>query len=74
MIDDGDCGAIGGMKIGKPKYSKKTCPSSTLSTTNPTLQDLGSNPGFLGWETSDLPPELWLGPSPGVNCNELESM
>jgi hypothetical protein len=38
MIFDGDCGEIGGMKIvrGKPKYSEKTCPSLTLSTTNPT--------------------------------------
>jgi hypothetical protein len=38
MIGDGDCGEIGGMKIGrqgKPKYSEKTCPSDTLSTTNP---------------------------------------
>jgi hypothetical protein len=37
MIGDGDCGEIGGMKIGrlgKPKYSEKTCPSATLSTTN----------------------------------------
>jgi hypothetical protein len=34
IIGDGDCGEIGGMKIGrqgKPKYSEKTCP-----TTNPT--------------------------------------
>jgi hypothetical protein len=30
---------------GKPKYSEKTCHSATLSTTNPTLPDLGSNPG-----------------------------
>jgi hypothetical protein len=29
----------------KPKYSEKTCPSATLSTTNPTWPDLGSNPG-----------------------------
>jgi hypothetical protein len=38
MIDDGDCGEIGGMKIGigNPKYSEKTCPSATFSTTNPT--------------------------------------
>jgi hypothetical protein len=34
MIDDGDYGAIVGIKIGK--YSEKTCPSITLSTTNPT--------------------------------------
>jgi hypothetical protein len=62
MIDEGDCGAIGEMKIGrgnrstrrnedwqgKPKYSEKTCPSATLSTTNPTWPDLGSNPGRRG--------------------------
>jgi hypothetical protein len=29
---------------GKPKYSDKTCPSATLSTTNPTWPDPGSNP------------------------------
>jgi hypothetical protein len=36
MIDEGDSGAIGGMKFGrgKPKYSEKTCLSATLSTTN----------------------------------------
>jgi hypothetical protein len=33
---------------GKPKYSEKTCPSSTLSTTNPTLPDLGSIPDRSG--------------------------
>jgi hypothetical protein len=39
MIDDGDCGEIDGVNIGKqgkPKYSEKTCPSATLSSTNPT--------------------------------------
>jgi hypothetical protein len=32
MIDEGDCGAIGGMRIwqGKPKYSEKTYPSATF--------------------------------------------
>jgi hypothetical protein len=30
---------------GKPKYSEKTCPSATLSTTNPTWPDPGSYPG-----------------------------
>jgi hypothetical protein len=29
---------------GKPKYSQKTSPSVTLSNTNPTWSDLGSNP------------------------------
>jgi hypothetical protein len=33
---------------GKPKYSEKTCPSATLSTTNPTCPDPGSNPGRRG--------------------------
>jgi hypothetical protein len=33
---------------GTPKYSEKTCPSATLSTTDPTWPDLGSNPGRRG--------------------------
>jgi hypothetical protein len=33
---------------GKPKYSEKTGPSATLSTTNPTWPDPGSNPGRRG--------------------------
>jgi hypothetical protein len=33
---------------GKPKYSKKTCPGATLTTTNPTWPDPGSNPGRRG--------------------------
>jgi hypothetical protein len=33
---------------GKPKYSEKTCPSATLSTTHPTWPDPGSNPGRRG--------------------------
>jgi hypothetical protein len=32
----------------KPKYWEKTSPSATLSTTNPTWHDLGSNPGRRG--------------------------
>jgi hypothetical protein len=33
---------------GKSKYSEKTCPSATLSTTNPTWPYPGSNPGRRG--------------------------
>jgi hypothetical protein len=33
---------------GKPKYSEKTCPIATLSVTNPTWPDSGSNPGRRG--------------------------
>jgi hypothetical protein len=47
MIGDGDCWEIGGMKIGRGNRStrKKTCPSATLSTTNPTWLDPVLNPG-----------------------------
>jgi hypothetical protein len=31
-----------------PRYSEKTCPNVSLSTTNPTLPDLASNPGCRG--------------------------
>jgi hypothetical protein len=33
---------------GKPKYSEKTCPTATFSTTNSTWIDPGSNPGRRG--------------------------
>jgi hypothetical protein len=33
---------------GKPKYSEKTCPSATSSTTNPTWPDLVLTPGRCG--------------------------
>jgi hypothetical protein len=50
MVDDDECGAVGGMRIGrgKPKYSEKTCPSATLSTRNTTWPDLGSSPDRRG--------------------------
>jgi hypothetical protein len=50
MIGDGDCGEIGGMKIGREDRSTrgKTCPSATLSTTNPTWLDPGLNPDRSG--------------------------
>jgi hypothetical protein len=46
-LEDGDCGAIGGINDwdGKPKYLKKTCSSATVSTRDPTWPDPGSNPG-----------------------------
>jgi hypothetical protein len=33
---------------GKPKYSEKTCPGATLSTTNPTWLDPSLKPGRRG--------------------------
>jgi hypothetical protein len=48
MGDDG-FGAVGGDDWREnPKCSEKTCPSSSLSTTDPTRPELGSNPGRLG--------------------------
>jgi hypothetical protein len=51
---DNDDGKIGGMMIlgGKPKYSEKTCPSATLSTTNPHKLP-GRKPRPPWWEASD---------------------
>jgi hypothetical protein len=36
MIDEGDCEAIGGMKIGRGNHGTWRKPSATLSTANPT--------------------------------------
>jgi hypothetical protein len=63
MIGDGDCGEIGGMKIGshgKPKYSEKTCPNAALSTTNPTLLDPGLNSGRRGGKPATNPQIVFL--------------
>jgi hypothetical protein len=45
MIDDDECGAVGGMKIGRGNRGKKPYPSAIVSTTNSTLLDMVSNPG-----------------------------
>jgi hypothetical protein len=52
MIDD-ECGAVGEFTIGRGnKYLEKTYSSATLSTTNPTLLDLGSNLGRHSGKTA----------------------
>jgi hypothetical protein len=55
MIDEDECGVVGGM-IGKGSQStrRKTCPNATLSTTNPTLPDLGSNSDRRGKKAQRL--------------------
>jgi hypothetical protein len=46
MMDDDECGAVGGMSDREDRSTRrKTCPSAALSTTNPTWPDTGSNPG-----------------------------
>jgi hypothetical protein len=37
---------------GKSKYSEKTCPNVTLSTTNPTYPDMGLNPDRGGGKSA----------------------
>jgi hypothetical protein len=53
---------------GDPKYSEKTCPSATLSTTNPTWPDPGSNPGRRCGKL-----ELWRGLAGVQICGIHES-
>jgi hypothetical protein len=53
MINGDDCGAVGGMGIDRGNRSNRRKPASaTLSTTNPTLLDLGSNPDRRGGKSA----------------------
>jgi hypothetical protein len=45
---------------GKPKYSEKTCSSTTLSTSNTTWPDLGSNPDRHGGKPATNRLSQWL--------------
>jgi hypothetical protein len=47
MIDDDECGRVGGMRIGRGNRStrRETCANVTLSTIYPTWRYLVSNPG-----------------------------
>jgi hypothetical protein len=49
MMDDDECGAVGGM-IGRRNRSsrRKPAPMPLWSAINPALLDLGSNPGSSG--------------------------
>ena len=56
---------------GKPKYSgKKTCPSATLSTTNPTWTDPASNLGLRGEVLAQLLQDLVRGIHNTVFCEK----
>jgi hypothetical protein len=49
MIGEGDCGAIGGMKIdGETEVLGENLLQRHFVTTNPTCPDPGSNPGRRG--------------------------
>jgi hypothetical protein len=49
---DDECEAVVRISDGKLQYSKKTCPSAALPTTNPTWSDLGLNPGHPGGKSA----------------------
>jgi hypothetical protein len=50
MIND-KCGAVGGMRIGKGnRCTLKTRLNTSLSITNPTLSELGSNSVRCSWK------------------------
>jgi hypothetical protein len=46
---------------------EKPCPSATLSTTNLTWTDPGSNPGLRGERPANNRPEPWHGPIPHIS-------
>jgi hypothetical protein len=53
MIDDNEWSILWNENWqGKMKYAEKTCPNDTLSTTNPTWPDLGSNLGHHGGKSA----------------------
>jgi hypothetical protein len=45
----------------KQNKSEETCPSATLSTTNPTWTDPGVNPGLCSERPATSPTEQWHG-------------
>jgi hypothetical protein len=45
---------------GKPTTRRKTCPSATLSTTNLTWTDPGSNPGLRSERSTLFPAYLYV--------------
>jgi hypothetical protein len=48
-MKDDECGAVGGMRIGRGNRNTRKEPArATFSNTNPTLPDLGSKPGSRG--------------------------
>jgi hypothetical protein len=60
MIDDGDGGAISGMRIGKGNRSTWRKPATTPLCPPQIPHDLTwARTGPPRWEASDWPPELW---------------
>jgi hypothetical protein len=62
MMGEGDCGAIGGMKIGKGNRStrRKPAPASLCPPQIP-LEQTRDRTRPPRWEASEKPLELWRG-------------
>jgi hypothetical protein len=58
----------------KPQYSQKSYPGATLSTTNTTLPNLGSNPGESRWEARRLTAWAMARCCSRFYCTNLESV
>jgi hypothetical protein len=62
MIGEGDCGAIGGMKIGTGNRSTRRKPApAPLCPPQIPLEEPGSNPGRRGGNPATNPLDLWRG-------------
>jgi hypothetical protein len=48
--DDDEVGGTNAFGRGKPKYSEKTCPDATFSTTNPTCQTRARTRATAVWK------------------------
>jgi hypothetical protein len=59
MIEDGDCGAIGGLKI---EVFEENLPQLHFVKKSYVARP-GLEPVPPRWEASDRPPELWRSPS-----------
>jgi hypothetical protein len=60
MIGDGDCGEIGGMKIGRGSRSTRRNPASHFVHHKSRMTRSSFEPGPPRWEASDYPLEAYV--------------
>jgi hypothetical protein len=71
MIDD-ECGAVGGMRIGRGDLSTQRKPTPVPLCSPQIPHNLTRGPPR--WEAGDLPPELWHGPLYSVTVEQSSSI